>query len=460
MSLGLDSNKEMTGYLNSLNNNFDDDYNPPLTDYDGTVWFARDGGGFLESNYMYLDKFDLIQMHFETLAINVDGPTRFDPALVDASTSGSVGNWVKQANLNQFCAIGAYDPSTGNQRLFTFGDTIGQQAWKELSMSVPNVEVGAADTWPNTWTHRPSVASGISNGDDGDWTAFYTPVIFPDWDGGKMISPAMTELWHDGTNKIGSTGLIDLTTGVATPIADMFTRYMATPNHEFVTGRLFNEPVATMDFGQLQFIPDDDSTGAVPKGRLFFSTIVSALKTAGIARCYFKFIDFNPLAVPGTPTRIHLRERLVSKFLLDTNGPWVEDTNAVSATAYNGNHGWIYVPTINKILLPYIVGSSASTSTGQRAMVKLTPEATLATIGRPAPRQSVRTNRTQTFGSEARGDLGEFIVGQDVTWALERITTIGEDVSGTPTPGESGWVSELCRYRLGTRPRPTVDSVR
>ncbi|MCP4869269.1 MAG: hypothetical protein GY898_11185, partial [Proteobacteria bacterium] len=234
---------------------------------------------------------------------------------------------------------------------------------------------------------------------------------------------------------------IDLTTGKATFI-DVPTHFTNFPAALFeappFNGEQFN-------LGVPQFVLDDDSVPAAPKGQMFLfqsdylgDSVPPYLDVP--SHVYVKVLDWNPLGVApaeGTPNRVHLRETLMSVIHYISFQAFGTNLNSTGAADDGGS------PSARRIKPMYHQPTRTIITyndmkwgiyDNQRGIVRhsITPE--LYQLEPPTAQTEVETNKTSVFKARAMGDLGEGVAGITGTWSLARRSTIDEalDTSGAP----------------------------
>lgn len=406
---------------------------------------ALDGGGGVNRGVqqgsnpnspcaIYLDRDDRMIGHTLGDTPPASTSTIWDPNLIDA-VSGRVGDFLSplaggdQDNFPYF--VSDFEPATNDQRLFQ--STNGAVTFQELLYNDPT-QIVTTDAFPEC--HR-SLSANIPFGDplfyanespgNGSW------IFFPDIDLGIMLVGRV--YLDDGgpTLKQQIAISVKLSTGEGTPLG-VPAQYTAGAN-EFNRGPIFGEPVVT--FNHLQFIADDISTHAKPRGELFMWSQPTN-PSGNIGRIYVKFVDFNPSAVDGLPNRIHLRETLLSRVVIDLNtvpagDPPVPLNGWVSGALSNqGNMaGWF--STFGSRRINFI----HSTNKDRCFMLQVSKAAIPAFISVPSPKLTPATNRLVTYQSEVTGDLDEDIANAVVSWSITRGSTVSEILATTPTPGET-----------------------
>jgi hypothetical protein len=390
-----------------------------------------------ETNYIqtvYIDRDDLVITHLSSVE-NGNLSARLDPNLVN-NTASNVGIHVSpisggdQPNFPYF--VSDFYPAANTQRLF---QSAGGGIFTEIDINDPTVEV-EVDPWPNI---QRTISDGISNPNEGHWVVLNGSagwVFFPGIDSAIVCSARVYIADSDLRNNI--IALVTLSTGFAIPLG-VPSRYAAGENE-------FNRPPAfgetAIEFTGLQFIPDSDSTHAQPKGELLFWSR-GIIDTGDFSHCYIKLVDFNPSAVAGLPNRVHLRETLFSRINLEldvvpSGGPPLSPLNGLPNPT-NGSiiHPNIFFTSFGQKRLN-IVGTDGTLITdGHTNMAQFATAAAAAFISTPSQKGEPTTNQRVTVQTEVTGDLGENIANATVDWLNERLSTKGEVLATTPTPGET-----------------------
>ena len=441
MSLGVFQNNNLTDYIRG--GKF-----AAAIDAD-TTWLSTSFSGESRNGLVWLDRIGLWQLNYKA-AGSRDGVVRIDPLLID-NTSAAI---VRVADPNAlFVHMGAYVPSTGEGRLFgVSGNGSPGNPWQVVDYNdITNIL--NTNVFPNV-TQRTNQVAGFISTDDGYYDTIDQTewLFFEGWDhdgSGNTVGTALilqASVRAGGVTYTNVPALVNLDTGFATPLAGMPTLYQTTPANDFQSGELFGLSAATFD--ALQFLPDDDSTRSAPKGQVFMSGFQSS---AGLGTHLMKTVEWNPTAKAGTPVRIHLKERLVTRFIVDLQASTASfpgaTSNEIPSTAGGANRMKVNRQTGR----PTLVGSTEQGSNVgpfnsqvfHSVLLEATPEAIASAVTKPAPRQSVTTNRVVIVGTEAIGDLGERVASQDVAWTLRRVTTRAEVLATTPVLGETVTVANV-----------------
>jgi hypothetical protein len=416
------NNRDVGVYL--LGSAFDPGSHTRLTVHLGQTLFVQT---------VYVDRDDLVLAHLASVE-NGNLSARIDPNYVN-NTASNVGLFLSpisdQPNIPWH--VGDFYPAANTQRLF---QSPGAGVFQEIDINDPTVSIDA-DPYPNI---ERGQSQGISAPNEGHWVVLNSTggfVFFPEIDSAIVCSTRCYIADSDLRDNIIT--LVTLSSGFGIPLG-VPSRYAAGEN-EFNRPPAFGETV--IEFTGIQFIPDSDSTHAQPKGELLFSAR-GIVDTGNFLHCYIKLVDFNPSSVEGLPNRVHLRETLFSRInveidVIPSGGPPLSPLNglpppgASSLTQPN-----IFFSSFGQKRLQIIAtdgviaGDDGHTNAAQFALA-----AGAAGISTPSQKGDPTTNQRVTVQSEVTGDLGERIANATVTWLNERLSTKGEVLATTPTPGET-----------------------
>jgi len=384
----------------------------------------------------YIDRDDLILAKLSSVEQNGGLSGRVDPNLVN-STGANVGFFGSPlSDQDNFpYMIGDYEPATNSQRIYQWG---GLGPVYELDINDPSVQVDS-DAFPFSLSGGPD---DFAQTTQFSWIPNLFPgaslILFPEDDfgilcGGRVWTP---------TQFSGVMVGITLSTGAGEPIADLPCRYHSGSN-SFNRAPIFGE--SDIQFIAGQFLPDDDSTHLLPKGELMFWS--RALNVGGgVARIYVKWVDWNPYAVAGTPNRVHKRETLFSRFEVTTNtvpsgSPLTPIDGSPAAVPASLVIPSLFFTKFGQRRLNLV--SANSTAVGDTIFNQTARAAEPALISIPSQRADVVTNRVVEFRAEVSGDLGEPVSNAEVTVTAARVSTVGEVLPVTPTPGETVAVANV-----------------
>jgi len=357
---------------------------------------------------------------------------RWDPLL--QSNSGALFDSSAVPPLtNLGIAVGQWDRGANEQKVYAFDEAAVDSPFDEISVLSPNNTI-EADVWPNVGSqiHRGALLSTeagyYDQAHNGGW------VVFEGW--GVAFNPLVRLRHTDLVQYQNVPVLVDLVTGAATLVEGLFTNY-GVESHQFSEPALFGQLVS---FIRAQFVPDDISTNAAPRGRMFLSAVGSN-NPADTTMCRFwaKMIDWNPFDVDGTPSRTHLRTRLLSAadFLKSSGGTF----GGIFESGTPIGRALFYHPRTNRIIqYSSLVASTLQAAESKFLFVSATP--TVATLTDPSPTEETASGKTNDFVVTALGTLGEEIGGVDVEFELRRVSTIGEVLAVTPTLGETVVVAQ------------------
>lgn len=415
MSLELFSNVDMDPYL------------------DGSAFTANIYPGWLLSGdirhqFLYVDKLSLI-LCGSTRNGPVNGFAFIDPRLVD-NTGGNVGNVdLDSIGDRAYFHLGAYDPVADEQKLYRARDNTSTNfEWEEVSLTSPDITV-VSDPWPNVGTLNPRNA-GPAPLTNGYYTADREWLFFPDWQGGQGFCH-MQSVRAGGSAFTNVFCQVDLATGFATPVPENPAYYTTSPSI-YQGPELFNRVVT---FAYLQFVPDSDSRGVSPKGRIMMTSLSNNGVTSA-REIHFKVVEFNPEGVVGTPNRIHWRERQLSRFIVNMSSGFLAGTNRAPATS-NAQQSFKFDTRANQWLSIFSVLSPSPTrAAGHVGMMRLKETPAVDILTKPRERFGITTNRVVALRTEARGDLNEVVAGVPITMQCRRVSTKGEILPTTNQPND------------------------
>lgn len=393
------------------------------------------------SGIVYYDRLDVMLAvgHEKKLIVDQPGTVQFDPAGLD-NTSPRSRFVARAASSNPSrLHVGEWDRTLNVQKLYgSTTDTI-------FEISTTTYEL--LDTGPSVYPGFSFVAStellANTGGWDesgaesrGDWTFFET------W--GFALKASATVRHTDGTTYRGL-ALVDLSDSLGrATLVDIPTVFTNAP------GALFERPAfdgSEFNLSVIQFVPDDDSTPAIPKGRLFLSSakyLGDGNTPSSNNRQYLKVAEWNPFSVtatPGNPNRVHLRELIMTRLnfiqreAFGTNPTSLGDHPDGGSPAINANLRMRYHPPSRTLLTHNDTQLLAFEN--ERGFVRTSFVPVLNSIEPPSQQEEVETNKVVRFRTRALGDLGDPIAGLDAVWALERRSTVRENLNTTGSPVSS-----------------------
>jgi hypothetical protein len=431
VSLGVFQNSDITEYMRGGK------YATGQTG--GEPTWLQGKAGSTRNSLLWLDRLGLWQADFVETGIRA-GTCRIDPLGID-NTSAAIKRLAHGADF--FFHIGAYVPSTGEQNLFSVED-IGfpGDPFNLVDYNQPDT-ILTPNVFPNVSTRSNTVA-GFGSGDIGwyDTNDDTEWLFFEGWDhdgSGNTVGTALitnTECRDATALYTEITCLVNLQTGFATPFLALPSLYKTSPDNAGQSGELFGEARVEMD--ALQFLPDDDSLASAPKGQLLLSSSASE-------NHFIRMIEWNPETLTGTPIRTHMQERLITRMTFDLEASNASFPGLLSNEVPSTSSGVGRIKINRQTGRPSVIyseeaGSAADYFTNfvyHTTIMEMTIAAVTAEMTKPSARQDVVTNRIVIVGSEAVGDLGERVGGQDVTWSLSRLSTQNETLPTTGTPGET-----------------------
>lgn len=382
----------------------------------------------------------LDRMFGRTQADN-DDFVHWDPLFIDGSAP--VAGVIDATSAYSTFAVGEWDKDSNVQKIYG-GTNTGQIPMEELSpvdLSVidtapfPNLTGSSAAGRLNQENYTPAAPnnnalaksiSAVSNRRIGNIVVFESAGFCIQFGIGVRTGDFV---WH-----ADATVQMDLNTGECVAMSDpgFHTTYKSSPEAGFNSPPFFGD---TFTLSHGQFIPDEDSILTSPKGLLAMSSIpidASGTEPAGSVRSYVKLVEFNPDSVPaspGSPTRVHGRVILFSRFDM------IEDD-----TPENGGTGDPSTPTPQVFYHPptqtwnYYGYSTDSAPVDDIVHGQFSNAIALSEISNPTAETVIETGRTVTFGAAAFGDLGEAVANLGIDWTLQRASTLDEilDTSGAP----------------------------
>lgn len=440
MSLRVTRNRQCTTYFDG--GNFVPDGG------DTPIYLQHRGVSINGWALLYLDRLQLAQSRYTQFT----GPAgqhvcRWDPLLLD-NTSTGIGPFANLdlGNYDDYI-VGDYEPVTGSQRLFrTHFDPTTPREIREVLYADPEQDINS-DVFSNFGSTGPRGSGPASSAVEGWWDISdgdAQMILWPEW--GKALILGVDETRVGGVlrNAGKVMTLVDLATGEAETYyhaavdGEFYSEWITNPPSSGQTGELYGEPLT--QFTQGQFLPDPDSLHLAPKGRLL---IWDDCSNGSNTRIYFMVIDWNPFGVQGTPNRVHLRQRLLSRAVItpNSNPPSYPDppNNEVNGPA--GRTLFFYEPQARRISTVYHPAYSPVPSVrtpGDMNLIQWSEIPEVNVVTKPAVvGGQVTTNKVALFQSEVLGDLGEVIVGADANFTLTRAATYGELLTqptvGTPT---------------------------
>ncbi|MGH3999131.1 MAG: hypothetical protein ACRDTJ_16935, partial [Pseudonocardiaceae bacterium] len=358
---------------------------------------------------------------------------RWDPLLL-SNTGGlfddvAAPGQVDGVNANRI-AVGQWDRSGNVQRVYLYRITGGANGqFNEVEPLALN-QVVQLDPWPNVGNvqHRGSLIStdpGFYNlGGSSQWC------VFEDW--GFAFCPALNVRHTDAVAYDGVPALISLTTGAASIVQGLITAF-GSQTHQFSHPHLFSQSV---QFHTPQFAPDDISTGPAPRGLMVLTSEgTNSPADSTRSRFWIQVVDWNPLNVPGTPSRVHLRQRLLSAvdFLKSAGGTF----GAIHESGSPIQKVLLYHPRTNRVLFPSSGTAGVQLAPGETKFLVISATPATSFLTDPSPVEQVLTGRTVPFVTEALGTLLEKIGGINVAFQLRRVSSVDEVLATTPPPGET-----------------------
>jgi hypothetical protein len=368
--------------------------------------------------------------------------------------------------------VGEHDPVANIQRIYGTDGT-GADPIKHIDPNAPWEEASPSytDDTIRDPLNKDSSTGGVQNGQrqNGDGSMIFFESAEPaTWPNGYALQAdctvrennvdydhvlAQIDLADEGAGPTGPPG--GHGQALIVPTANWFDSSPSPMHPDAHAGPLAGYEVG---FDTLQFAPDDDSTPAAPKGRLFLFNVNIGFVGSNSHRDsgappgsgtwfnkFVKVIEWNPTgkaATAGNVNRVNLREVLLSRmrfkedFAIGSGGIGLE-TGSIAGFIYAGV---FFHPPTETIRLHYNAAIGAFDGTTSEMVFSLQPA--LASLSLPTSRNREETGKTLTFESTAEGDLGERISGLDLAWELDRRTTKGEELASS-TPGGTVFVDHF-----------------
>lgn len=284
--------------------------------------------------------------------------------------------------------------------------------------------------------------TGSNNGKISTQDGFWSVTSAQDWHFFETLGYAIvvggTSVRFGGVTYNTVAVQVDLATGDGVPIAGFPTRCTTSPNI-YQRPQVFGDSVT---LNSIQFIPDDDSTPAQPKG-LMMQYSSERIATGDSMRDYVRFSDWNPtgkVAAAGTSNRVHLRELSLSRleYLDGATGAYPTGLGG-GATQAHSNFMFIHPPTRILSIIKTVGSAHVANQTTLRGRFATTPGVSFLTP--PAPARTVGTASTIPFVATVSGSLGERIAGVNVAFTLKRAATFEEPLT-IGAPGSSSVIAQ------------------
>lgn len=388
------------------------------------------------SKARYYDRFD--RLYWRASEVNTSGPNNpwvyTDPLFVNSSEPQSkhLGSHSTLSALH----VGDWDRVLDVQYMYGRDTGITATGWARLDSNL-DADAVTPDPYPNVGhtTHQgalPSSGAGSTgyyqSGTIGGWVFFEGL--------GYALSSGISVRTDDSTLSTTVLAQIDLTTGAAVVYDGIPIRYSSSASHESHRPPLFGR---TVTFDGIQFLPDEDSTPAAPKGRLmFYEGTPAAESPPDIQPVLLKLVEFNPggITTPGQPVRVHNREILVTQFeILESDygaGAWGGFATDAVFLHPPSNRIYHLVAAAAAGSVPGVGKTTVDANESEVTELLTVPE--VAELTSPTELARPSTGRTVEFATTALGSLSERIAGVRVDWALKRASTVDEvlDTSGAP----------------------------
>ncbi len=382
-------------------------------------WFAWSNSG-LSINEQSIRVDPLFQQNTGTLFSPMVGVPNFPRTLPD-----SVG----PTNANSV-APGEWNSRTNEQKVYPYTGFAGANFGHFAESTNPlTFAISDQNPFPNVGSSESRNGSGI--GDPGYYTS---PSgnwrFFESW--GFAFCSNVRVYDSQGAAVDNVAALVDLASGNAT-IVDTPVRYSSSPTNQFQSTALFGQEV---NFQYCQFVQDDNQIPSQPRGAMYlFSNWTTNPDDSNQFRVWVKIVDWNPFNLRGTPSRVHLRERLLSAVDLVKGSPAL--LNGVHETGPSRERPMLYHPRTNRIIVPSSDNQTGVLTANQVKFVFVSPTPAVTEITEPFSTEVIASGKTVTFAVEALGSLGEQIGGVDFRATLRQTSTVGESLAVTPAAGET-----------------------
>lgn len=368
----------------------------------------------------------------------------FDPQFVDSSAPAST-TLPDNGNSWELFSVGEWDRVLGTQRLYG-KDSISNTPTRLVDPTT--FSILDADPYPLVRWHGNV---GFSSTDEGFFskTEAQGRFIFFETLGYALVSGATVR--QGGVSFVDVMAQVDLATGFAT-VVPIVVRHQTTPVNGFQGPAVLGDSFL---LGATQFVPDDDSAPATPKGFIFLWS-TDYFDGGGIRRNYAKVVEWNPTGKtpsPGTPNRVHLRETLLTRFEIPLAG-FPSGFGSVVATRPR----WaFYHPPSRGIFRFHTSNVGTYTLNESYLRQRVALQADVSAISPPSAQRDVLTGRTILFLSEVVGSIGERVAGVEVEFTLSGASTRDEVVAVT---GGIGSTSQLDHFPVDLDPEGPLEVVR
>ncbi len=397
----------------------------------------------------YFDQKDLVLLHLND-NLGFSGAALMDPLYLDPNAPKAfVGSGT--ASIGVAIIMGEWDKISGvAQKTYGFIAS-GDDELQSLDPVNYNFPIGGGVTPYANIGREKAVGAITSPTDIGSYDrASASAKIWEQW--GFMLR--IGRLRHTDNVLYNAMFLVDLTGSLGTiglgRMLDVTVSYQGGPTNP--PGFTPEAPTFLGDafeLASMQFVADDDDTAAQPKGRIFLWTHLgteddSAVAEATVGKLWYKYvkiIDWNPfnkVATPGNPSRVHLRELLLTRMNYTANE--AAGTNPTSMGVGDGSEPLAgeqpYFHPGTRTMRTHFDYTTGSTVRDATVVIhSLTPSVNQITA--PTALADVETNKTVAWESLVLGDIGEPIAAKVVDWTLERVSTDRENLDTDGLPATS-----------------------
>lgn len=384
--------------------------------------------------FCYVDRVGAFIAGMEQVGPSLVGIGQFDPLFLD--NTAPLGKFATSVASAGHLNVGEWDQVAAVQNIYAGQNISLSEFWPVDPTTLVVTDIGSS-LWPFFWDQSSISLATIGGWDDGPASTTQSDTIFFEtW--GFALRIAQTR-HTDGSLYRGLT-LVDLTDGSGA-LVNVPVVFTATPAALF---EAFSFQGDAFNLDGLQFVADDDSVPAAPKGRVFLhsSAFLSDLGDVDNTdwRQYMKIIEWNPLGVtpaPGNSTRVHLREVTFTRLNFIERQAFGTNPNSLGTKITSGT------PSANGLLRTRFhpasrtfvtVNEHADADSEERGFVRTSFVPALSEVQTPTQLQEVETAKTVRWRARALGDIGDRVGGIPATWSIDRRSTEGEtfDTSGAP----------------------------
>lgn len=388
------------------------------------------------NGFVYYDRLGAFIASGNQVGPALTGILQFDPLFLD-NTSSLAKFVTNTPNSPDHIGVGEWNRLDATQPLYGGPNVGSSEIWPIDQSTLVMTDIGSS-LYPFFWDVSSIPLGTIGGWDEGPAATTRSDTVFMEtW--GYAIRVARVR--HTDGNLYRGLCQVDLMTGAAT-LLDVPAVYTTSPAALFETYEFQGD---TFNLDGLQFVPDDDSVPAAPKGRVFMHSSVFLSNAGNVnatdARKYLKIIEWNPLGVtatPGNSSRVHLREQLLTRLNFIERQAFGTNPNSLGISAAapvaNGLQRVRFHPPTRTFVT---IDDHAGAAIEERGYVRHTLAPALAEVQPPTALTEVETAKTVRFRSRALGDIGDVVGGIPATWTLVRRSTVDEALDTVGLPATS-----------------------